>query len=164
MTRIVVGVDGSPHSKRALIRAIQEAQLRDGTVDAVYAFTPPKRALSDDLIGMSYGRMPAGGQISPDAPAHHPPSKLDEATAEAESQLKIFVDEALVGFDGPRPRLVVVPESHPAEALIDLSRAADLLVVGTRGLGGFTGMLVGSVAHQCIQHAKCPILVLPPED
>lgn len=164
MTRIVVGVDGSEYSARALRRAVEEARLRDGTVDAVYVFTPARRGFAEDLIGLPYGRMPVGGQIDPDAPAHHPPSRAAEAKAEAEERLGAFVDETLAGSDGPRPRLVAIPDGHPAEALIEHSRGADLLVIGTRGHGGFTGMLVGSVAHQCIQHAHCPMLILPPED
>lgn len=164
MARIVVGVDGSSHSIRALRRAVEEAKLRDGTVDAVYVFSPPKRDLGDDLISLPYGRMPSGGGISPDAPAHHPPSRLREATQAAEAQLASFVDEAMAGVDGPRPRLVALADGHPAEALIERSHTADLLVIGTRGFGGFKGMLVGSVAHQCIQHARCPMLILPPEE
>jgi nucleotide-binding universal stress UspA family protein len=164
MTRIVVGVDGSSHSERALKRAIEEAKLRDGIVEAVYVFEPPRRGFANDLIGLPYGRMPVGGQISPDAPAHHPPSKMDVAEDEAEERLEAFVSNVAAGVDGPKPRLVVIPGDHPAEALIDYARAADLLVIGTRGHGGFTGMLVGSVAHQCIQHAKCPTLILPRVD
>jgi len=57
-----------------------------------------------------------------------------------------------------------VAAEHPAEALIEQSRAADLLVIGTRGYGGFKGMLLGSVARECIQHSHCPVLILPPEE
>lgn len=164
MTRIVVGVDGSEHSSRALRRAMEEARLRGGQVEAVYAFEPPKKSWSDSLIGLPYGRLPNVGGISADAPAHHPPTELQEAQDQAEASLAAFVDEALKGVEGPRPHLVAIADGHPAEALIQHARGAALLVIGTRGLGGFTGMLVGSVAHQCIQHARCPMLILPPED
>ena len=59
MTRIVVGVDGSEHSVRALRRAVEEARLRDGHVEAVYVFEPPKPSWADSLIGLPYGRLPS---------------------------------------------------------------------------------------------------------
>lgn len=165
MTRIVVGVDGSPESGRALRRGVEEGQLRNAEVEAIYVFAPRSRTLSDTLISVPYGvGAPMGRAISPDAPSHHPPSPNDQAHKDAQRLLKQFVTEALSDTKGPSPQLRVLAADHPAEALIDESRSADLLVIGTRGLGGFTGMLLGSVAHQCIQHSKCPMLILPPED
>lgn len=165
MMRIVVGVDGSPHSRRALRRALEEAALREGSVDAVFVFSPPHRSWADDLIGLpqSAGAALGVGTVSPDAPAHHPPSREVETMEAAEKHLANLIDDALADVDGPRPRPVAIAADHPAEALIAESRTADLLVIGTRGLGGFVGMLLGSVAHQCIQHSHCPLLILPPE-
>ena len=162
--RIVVGVDGSAHSRRALKRAIEEAALRGGTVDAIYVFPPPHRPLSNSLIGLPYGAGSAARPVSPDAPAHHPPSPMEEAVARSEREMEQFVASVVDGSTGPVPRVVAVADAHPAGVLIDESRNADLLVIGTRGLGGFVGMLLGSVAQHCIQHARCPMLILPPED
>ncbi len=163
MTRIVAGVDGSPHSRRALRRAIEEAELRGGTVDAVYVYEPPRRPLTDDLIGLPSGATAAlgVGAISADAPAHHPPSQEREARDRAERRLGQIVAEVTADMTGPKPRLLPIPADNAAEALVAESRTADLLVIGTRGLGGFAGMLLGSVAQQCIQRCKCPMLILP---
>lgn len=166
MTRVVVGVDGSEHSTRALQRAVAEAELRGGSVEAVYVYEPPRRTLSEDLISLPLG-VGAGishRSISPGGPAHSPPSPEVEAHAVAEARLERFVAEATAGLDGPVPRLVPLAGDHPAAALIAHAEDADLLVIGTRGLGGFAGMLLGSVAHQCIQHATCPVLILPPRN
>jgi nucleotide-binding universal stress UspA family protein len=159
VTRIVAGVDGSPNSARALRRAVEEAALRDGSVEAVYAFPAPHRSVADELVRMPIG---LGGPLSGGVSPGH--DEVRAAQDRADSHLDHFIHQALEGVEGPRPEPVAVPSDHPAETLIDQSRGADLLVIGTRGHGGFTGMLLGSVAHQAIQHAKCPVLILPPED
>jgi nucleotide-binding universal stress UspA family protein len=56
----------------------------------------------------------------------------------------------------------LVAEGNAARALLDASDTAELLVVGSRGHGGFTGVLVGSVSQQCVHHAKCPVVVVHP--
>lgn len=165
MTRIVVGVDGSRHSRRALRRAMEEAQLRNGTVDAVYVYEPPRRSVSDDLVGLPLGTgAPIGGAISTRGPDHDPPSRHREAHQVAETRLEHFVKEAVGSDAASMPRLVAIADENAASALIDHANDADMLVIGTRGLGGFTGMLLGSVAHQCIQRSTCPMLILPPDD
>jgi nucleotide-binding universal stress UspA family protein len=162
MTRIVVGVDGSAHSRRALRRAMEEGALRNGTVDVVYAYDRPRRPFLDDLVGLPRGVEAAMGTISPDEPSHEAPTPAEVALTRAERRLEQFVDEAIKGIPGPKPNLIATPADHPAAVLIEESRSADLLVIGTRGLGGLAGMLLGSVAHQCIQRSHCPLLVLPP--
>jgi nucleotide-binding universal stress UspA family protein len=163
MKRIVVGVDGSPESKRALLQAIEEGRLRRAQVDAVYVFEPPRRSLSDSLIGLPYGRPPGAREISPYDHEQEMIRSDEQAAATARATIEPFIDAALESDPGPRPGLVVVSHDNPAEALIDQARLAELLVIGTRGLGGIKGMLVGSVAQHCIQHARCPMLILPPE-
>lgn len=164
MARIVVGVDGSPHSRRALRRAMEEAELRNGTVDAVYVYEPTHRPFWDELVGLPRGAEAIMGTISPDEPAYDPPSRAEQAQLNAERRLEKFVTEAVEDVTGPTPRLHAMPAEHAAAALIGESRTADMLVIGTRGLGGFTGMLLGSVAHQCVQRSHCPTLILPPEE
>jgi nucleotide-binding universal stress UspA family protein len=167
MTRIVVGVDGSDHSSRALLRAVEEGRLRHGTVEAVYVYERPRRSLGEDLISLPLGTTAGLGRlpISPDGPAHDPPAAEIRAHDIAEARLERFVRDVVGDGDGgPKPHLVVIEGDQPAEALIEHAADADLLVIGTRGHGGFTGMLLGSVAHQCIQHCRCPMLILPPAE
>ncbi|HUZ37785.1 MAG TPA: universal stress protein [Streptosporangiaceae bacterium] len=137
--RIVVGVDGSPSSVRALTWAVREAGLSGGVIDAVCAWQYP----------VSYGW----------------------AVAEAEPQLSALSLQALekaiaeAGAAGDtveiRPHVV---EQNPAAALLAAAKGADLLVVGSRGHGGFAGMLLGSVSQHCAHHAPCPVVVVRGED
>lgn len=135
--RIVVGVDGSEHSGRALAFALQEARIRGATVDAVLAY--PYVA---DYPGMEFGASP-------------PPRQALEA--EATSTLRRALDRM------PSDVTVepIVVEGPAAGALIETAREADLLVVGSRGRGGFTGLLLGSTSHQVVGHASCPVVVVP---
>ena len=74
-----------------------------------------------------------------------------------EGQLR-EVGEAVEGVDVQR---TVVEDRNPAEALVELSTDADMLVVGSRGRGGFTSLLLGSVSHAAVLHALCPVVVIP---
>jgi nucleotide-binding universal stress UspA family protein len=74
-----------------------------------------------------------------------------------------MLDQLVADLDGQRADLDVrtsAEEGHPAEVLIERSKEADLLVVGSRGHGGFAGMLLGSVSHHLVAHASCPVVVL----
>lgn len=136
---IVVGVDGSEHSLAALRWAAEEARLRGCTLRVVAAFTTP-------LMTTGYEMM------APD------PTDLHNAT---DSLLDAVV--ASVRAEGLLEHLEVeaeVLDGHAAERLIVCSEAADLLVVGSRGHGGFVGVLLGSVTTYCVNHAKCPVVVV----
>lgn len=132
---IVVGVDGSEYSRLALKWAADEAKLRGSVLHVVFAG--------------------AGGPK--EVPGWY------EAGSDQVAAGKAVVDDA-VGLVATRHPSVVVRgealEWPGALALIDASVAADLLVVGARGKGGFKGLLLGSVSHQCIQHAHCPVVVV----
>lgn len=134
--RIVVGVDGSQPSKAALRWAIRQATLTGGSVDAVTAWWYPP----------GYGLAPtASGE--PDF----------------ETEARKSLTEALGEVSGLEPDVPVRPlvyEGHAAEVLLRAARGADLLVVGSRGHGGFTSALVGSVSLNCVLHAHCPVVVL----
>ncbi|MFH9609613.1 universal stress protein [Streptomyces sp. NPDC017448] len=137
--RIVVGVDGSDSSKQALRWAVRYAKATDGVVEAVTAWDFPQ-------FHGALGWMP--------------PTRGDEAALEdqARRDLAVAVEETV----GPQPPVEVRAEARygsPAGVLIDASRGASLLVVGSRGLGGFSGLLLGSVAQACAQHASCPVVV-----
>lgn len=165
MTKIVVGVDGSPHSRRALLRAVEEARLREGKIVAVFVYDPPRRPWGDDVVSLPLG-MGTGIGTRPPAPettADRPSGREQETRQIAERRLERFVEDTLAGEESPPVDLVAIGSDQPAEVLVDQSANADLLVIGTRGLGGFAGMLLGSVAHRCIQRSRCPMLILPPE-
>lgn len=140
MATIVVGIDGSPASGKALRWALEEARLRGATVRAVYAWSFPFQ----------------GGEIAHlAAQAAH-----DALQQDAEQSAHTAVRKAL-GADADTVERVVT-EGPPVQALTAAARDADLLVVGSRGRGGFTGLLLGSVSTQCAQHAPCPVVIIRP--
>jgi len=133
--RIVVGVDGSDASNEALDWAIRQAALTGAVLEIVKAWEWPT----------AYG-------FSPYYPTDFDPSADAKVVlSEAESR----VHEAQPGIT---VRGVLVDE-NPAPALVERSRGADLLVVGSRGHGEFVGMLLGSVSQHCVNNAHCPVLV-----
>jgi nucleotide-binding universal stress UspA family protein len=138
MATIVVGIDGSPASAKALRWAAEEARLRDATVRAVYAWSFPFQS----------------GEIAHLAAQ----AVLDALQQDAEQSAQTAVREAL-GADADTVERVV-EEASPVQALTTAARDADLLVVGSRGRGGFTGLLLGSVSTQCAQHAPCPVVII----
>lgn len=139
MTRVVVGIDGSEHAGRALARAVEEARSRGAELDVVHAAPAPLK-FADPV------------KAPPPAP-----ERLREAGAK-------LIDQALAEVDIrdlETTRIAAV--GHTSRVLCDVARGADLLVVGSRGHGGFRGLLVGSVTQQVVAHAPCPVLVVVPE-
>lgn len=137
--RIVAGVDGSPSSIEALRWAVRQAELTGGTVDAVITWQYP---------------MAAGGL------GWAPTSGLDDTDyAElAAKALNAAVSEVDPAATAPVHQVVLA--GNPAQALIDTAVGAELLVVGSRGHGGFTEALLGSVSQRCVHHARCPVVVV----
>ncbi|HLG67213.1 MAG TPA: universal stress protein [Acidimicrobiales bacterium] len=133
--RIVVGVDGSDASKEALRWAAAQAEATGASLRVVIAWEFPA----------AWGGVPL--------PASYDPEQSARQAAEE------VIDEVLGADRRPDVRLDVV-ESRPAPALIEAARGADLLVVGSRGHGAFTGMLLGSVSQHCVGHAPCPVVVV----
>lgn len=85
-------------------------------------------------------------------------------TGEFEGAERRAMSEALSGYQGEHPDVTVtelVLQRRPAPALIELSRTAQVMVAGTRGRGGFTGLLLGSVSQQLLHHAECPVMIVP---
>ena len=142
MGHIVVGVDGSGHAAKALRFAIEEARIRGAGLQAVMAWHLPY-----------YGGM-AGMPLPLDAD-----SIRESYRAELE-QAVAAVDAS--GLAAPIERTLV--EGTPAGVLVDASKGADLLVVGSRGRGGFVGLLLDSVSQQVATHAHCPVVIVPPTD
>jgi nucleotide-binding universal stress UspA family protein len=89
-----------------------------------------------------------------------------ELTEQTQGAVKVEADRVLAGLDGPHPESVTVKAAHgfPVEEIINASKDADIVVLGSRGVGGFSRMLMGSTAGQVVQHAHCPVLIVPPED
>ena len=137
---IVVGVDGSDASVVALRWATVEASLRNAEVHAVYAWTFP---YVGELTGMSMAMV-----------------DRDELEADAKSIVAGIVQRVQAEQDGVTIREYVA-EGSPASVLTEAAKGADLLVVGSRGRGGFTGLLLGSVSQQVAQHAPCPVVIIP---
>lgn len=147
--RVVVGVDGSDASARALRWAADEARLRDVELEVVYAFayTPSWHVYAYSEIGMD-----------PRLPPPDPEEEERVATERAQQLLERML--AGVATDGLTVRPRAVHDRRPARALVQAARGADLLVVGSRGRGGFVELLLGSVSHQCALHAPCPVVIV----
>ena len=90
------------------------------------------------------------------------PDRTEELRKAAQAE----TDEVLAGLAGPRPDSVTVKAVHgfPVEELISAGKDADMIVLGSRGAGGFTRLMMGSVSSQVVLHAHCPVLIVPPED
>jgi nucleotide-binding universal stress UspA family protein len=145
MNVIVVGVDHSVGAKEALRFALDEARLRQATLRAVHAW----QFGYVGATGME-GLLPAvGGELR---------DFRDAAEAELDATLREAIPEA---GDVKVERRVV--EGAPAAVLVEESRDADLLVVGSRGHGGFAQLLLGSVSQQCAHHAECPVVIVRPK-
>lgn len=132
---VVVGVDGSPSSVEALRWAAHYAELTDGEVHAVTSWRLPT----------TYGWIPSVADF--------------DWTGNARDTLDRAIKEALDEGETGRVRRDVI-EGHPATVLLRAARDSDLLVVGSRGHGEFTGILLGSVAQHVIAHATCPVVVV----
>lgn len=144
--RYIVGVDGSAESVEALRWAVAEVRAHgDGNVRVVQVWTRPYRGLATSLAPGPYG--------------------LPEPTAleEAARQRLASTLEAL-GDTSPVELHTEVREGQPAAVLCKLAREADLVVVGSRGRGGFSALLLGSVSAQVVQHARCSVVVVRPPD
>ncbi len=137
---IVVGVDGSECSHSALRFALEEARTRKAKLRVVVVWHVP-------LAAYGAGWAPPPPHLSEDADA-----AAKEVLAEA---LRIAKE------DGGRVEIEpIAREGQPANVLVEESRAAELLVVGSRGRGGFRELMLGSVSHQCALHARCPVAIV----
>lgn len=145
MSGIVVGVDGSEGSERALEWAAAEARTRKLPLTLVSAWHAPSAPMA---AGMAWGGVAAVDAIGD--LRMFAAKRLDDVCSE-------HADE-LAGLEVTRS----VVQDDAAPALIDAAEDADLLVVGTRGHGGFAGLLLGSVSQHCVHHSPCPTVVVPP--
>ena len=142
---VVVGFDGSENSRNALRWGMDEAKQRNGVIRLVTAWSKPPLAWYPTLLETA-----AGEVVTEDSP------QQAAGTLQA-AALKAAADEG-VSATGQ-----VVHNDSAAAALLDAAQGADLVVVGSRGHGGFPGLHLGSVATQVINHAPCPVLVVRPK-
>jgi nucleotide-binding universal stress UspA family protein len=139
---VVVGVDGSEGSRRALRWAAAEAVVRNDPLVLVHVWDRPQ----------AYAPLGLGAYPVDPEPVH-------EAATHLLEQLVAEARELARGVD-VRGELV---EGPPASGLLEASRTADLVVVGSRGHGGFASLLLGSVSQQVAHHASCPVVIVPEE-
>ena len=138
MQRIVVGIDGSAGSRAALAWAVEEARLRHATVEAVRAWSWPVPYVGPGMAGLD-------------------PRLLEEGERAVLADAIGACDTAGVDVEQ------VLVEGPAAQRLLERAKGADLLVVGSRGRGGFAGLLLGSVSQQVVHHAEGPVVVIPAE-
>jgi nucleotide-binding universal stress UspA family protein len=138
MSTVVVGVDGSPGSSAALEYAIEEARLRGAGLTAVTAWSVPTLAREAEWTG----------------------AELEPQTFENAASSTLAASLSEVDTNGVEVKRIV-RHGQAADVLVLEAGEDDLLVVGSRGIGGFRGLMLGSVSQQCAQHARCPVTVVP---
>jgi nucleotide-binding universal stress UspA family protein len=141
---IVVGIDGSEQSHGALRFAAKEARLRGAKLHLVHAWSVPYTPISTAPF-VTMGGLP----------------ELERGVAEGGEHILDAAVEAvdLSGIEVERE----VTRGDAAHALLKAAAGADMLVVGSRGHGGFVGLLLGSVSHASASHATCPVVVVREE-
>src|ERR1700759_4547870 len=158
MPGIIVGVDGSDHSRKALERAIQEAAAHHTSLTVLTVH----QAVRDVHGGVStYPRaseLAAAGAVSP-SPG------TPELTEKARQAATAETNEVVAAL-GVQPESVTVTAVHglPAEEIVKAAQGADMVVMGSRGAGGFARLRMGSTATQVAQHAHCAVLILPTDE
>jgi nucleotide-binding universal stress UspA family protein len=144
MPGIIVGIDGSVHSRRALQWALNEASIRHTPLTVL--------TVNQAVAGLSGYAVGSPGDKERTAQCRN------AAQEEADSVLGTF------GAESRPPSVTVRAVSGlPSEVLLDAAADADMIVVGSRGAGGFKRLLLGSVSSQVSQHAHCPVVVIPAE-
>jgi nucleotide-binding universal stress UspA family protein len=146
MPGIIVGIDGSDHSLRALEWAIGEAAIRQTPLTVTTAI-----------------QQPAPGYGGYHVPYLGEEDVIEQARKMAQVETEQALDKAGPGSRPPSVSVQAV-SGLPGEALLEAAEGADMLVVGSRGIGGFKRLLLGSVGVQVTHHAHCPVVVIPAED
>lgn len=144
MAGIVVGVDGSDHAHRALTWAMKEAAIRHVPLTVLGVHAVAASAWTGNPIIL------AGDQEDVD--------KIRKAAEETVAKTL-----AEMGQSQPPSVTVRAVDGFPVQELIEASRDADLVVLGSRGAGGFARLTMGSVSSQVVHHAHCPVVVVPHE-
>lgn len=159
MGRVIVGVDGSPPARAALEWAAEHAAARAMDLHVMMVYRPssgdnPHSVVDGGETGVRH--MEDQARLADDWRTEHDRF----VRLEAEAQVRSMVDD----LPGPLPERVVADTAaarRPASALIEAAENADLLVVGSRGRGGFAGLVLGSVSQQLAHHTPCPVVIVP---
>ncbi len=133
--KVIVGVDGSPSSNAALEWAAQEAEIRGATLELIHAW--------------NYPNLGYGGYVA----------VLEDFEKDASSLL----DEVVASVKKGHPNLKLVSsllQGPTAQTIMDRAKEADMVVVGSRGRGGFSGLLLGSVGQQLVHHCPAPVVII----
>jgi nucleotide-binding universal stress UspA family protein len=147
MERILVGVDASESSVDALRRAAEEAAMRDATLEVVHVFAPPEHVTAFPV---------------PPEKGRDRREDVEKLREQANGQLGDWLRDVDVDLSSIHVEWTVVADKRPSRALVERSRDADMVVVGSRGRGGFRGLHLGSVSDQVVRHAHAPVLVVRP--
>jgi nucleotide-binding universal stress UspA family protein len=143
MGRIVVGIDGSWASRTVLRFALEEARLRGASVLVVHAWKHATGGLHTYRAGAPGQQL---GGLSPTR-AGTEQEQLERFVRKLASAAHLEITQSAI-------------EGDPAAVLLEAAKGADLLVVGSRGGGGFARLLLGSVSEQCAHHARCPVVIV----
>jgi nucleotide-binding universal stress UspA family protein len=147
--RIVVGTDGSAGARAALRFALRDADRRGAALEVVAAFDTAETLTA--LCGSSTAPIAGATDDIREAVLKETTRLVEDVCAEVTAELGHLPDVT-----------VTVMAGSAAPVLLQASHGADLLVVGSRGRGGFASMVLGSVGLQCVLHATCPVTVVPP--
>jgi len=142
MPGILVGIDGSGHSERALQWAMKEGALRHTSVTVL--------AVRQAVSGWGHAEPFPGDDAA-----------IDETSQKAKAE----TDKVLAGLDGPHPEAVTVRtvQGFPAEEIVNAGADADMIVLGQRGVGGWSRQLMGSVSREVTHHSAVPVVIIPAE-
>ncbi len=142
MPGIVVGIDGSDEAHRALSWAMREAAMRHAALTVMTVIPTMASPWTGNPLAVPDGK----------AAVEHARQAAEDAVATSASEL---------GESQPASVQVQAFTGYPAQALIDASRDAELVVIGSRGTGGFSSLLLGSTSSQVAHHVACPVVIVP---
>lgn len=149
MERIVVGVDGSEGSKQAMAWAAREATVHGAALEVVYAYEHrPNWSTYGTDEHLTRG---AAERIR---------EEVERGAQRSADEARSLVASMVERLDLKRIEAHAIETDHPARALVDHAKGADLLVVGSRGRGSFKSLMLGSVSQQCAHHADCPVVII----
>lgn len=140
---IVVGIDDSPGARRALQWAAKEARLHDVRLDVLHVWAIPAQWAQGYGVEWTIDLADLGG--------------------DAQTVAEELVAGTLSDAERPVDMNVAAVEGNASSILLEASKSAKMLVVGTRGRGGFARLLLGSVSNAIVHHAVCPVVIIPPE-
>jgi nucleotide-binding universal stress UspA family protein len=142
MSGNVVGIDGSHNASHALEWAMTEAAIRNAPLTVITVHSVPAGYWSG-------------------APVELPGDQDKVAEIRKTAEAAVADTAAKLGASQPESVTVTAVSGFPVQTLIDASKGSDLLVVGSRGGGGFAALVLGSVSNQVVHHAECPVVVVP---